>query len=298
MFKIMIVDDSPHIAHYLSDLIDWEDYDCILTGVYTNSRNLLADAAKDIPDVVFSDIAMPGVDGLELAEKLYGLNPALKIILISGYSEFAYAKRALELHVYDYLLKPVQLQQLQQLMKKLLAELKQEEIQRHKLSLEESQKKLHYRASLTHYLSRLLFHTSSEEKICAELLRLGFPLSAPYHLSIASLNLCIPPDSYIYNRWEKYQEKNLHNPAVIVDTNHSNSNKQYEQQIRIAKEVLHSRMVDPDLHKLVKGFMIESYIEPGNQKIGGKHIYGKSITDPCLGWDESEELLYTIAEMC
>lgn len=98
--------------------------------------------------------------------------------------------------------------------------------------------------------------------------------------------------------WEKYQEKNLQNPAVIVDTNHSNSNKKYEQQVRIAKEVLHSRMVDPELHKLVKGFMIESYIEPGNQKIGGNHIYGKSITDPCLGWEESERLLYTIAEMC
>lgn len=98
--------------------------------------------------------------------------------------------------------------------------------------------------------------------------------------------------------WEKYQAKDLQNPAVIVDTNHSNSNKQYEQQVRIAKEILHSRMVDQDLHKLVKGLMIESYIEPGCQKIGGDHIYGKSITDPCLGWDESEKLLYTIAEMC
>ena len=97
---------------------------------------------------------------------------------------------------------------------------------------------------------------------------------------------------------EKYQEKDLKNPAVIVDTNHSNSNKQYDQQVRIAKEVLHSRNVDTELHKLVKGLMIESYIEPGNQKIGGDHIYGKSITDPCLGWDESEKLLYTIAELC
>ena len=95
-----------------------------------------------------------------------------------------------------------------------------------------------------------------------------------------------------------YKERNLKNPAVVVDANHSNSNKKYEQQVRIAKEVLHSRMVDPELHKLVKGFMIESYIEPGNQKIGGNHIYGKSITDPCLGWEESEKLLYTIAEMC
>ena len=78
--------------------------------------------------------------------------------------------------------------------------------------------------------------------------------------------------------WEKYQEKNLQNPAVIIDTNHSNSNKQYEQQIRIAKEVLHSRLVDPELKTLVKGLMIESYIEPGNQKIG-EHCYGKSITE-------------------
>ncbi|MBQ0000904.1 MAG: 3-deoxy-7-phosphoheptulonate synthase [Clostridiales bacterium] len=97
---------------------------------------------------------------------------------------------------------------------------------------------------------------------------------------------------------EKYFQKNLANPAVIVDTNHSNSGKKYDQQVRIAKEVLHSRRMSSDLHKLVKGLMIESYIEPGNQKIGGEHIYGKSITDPCLGWKESEELLYTIAEMC
>lgn len=97
---------------------------------------------------------------------------------------------------------------------------------------------------------------------------------------------------------EKYQAKNLKNPAVIVDANHSNSSKQYEQQVRITREVLHSRLVDPELYSLVKGVMIESYIESGCQKIGGDHIYGKSITDPCLGWEESEKLLYTIAEMC
>ncbi len=87
---------------------------------------------------------------------------------------------------------------------------------------------------------------------------------------------------------------------MIVDTNHSNSNKHYEQQVAYhpASEVLHSRQVDPELHSMVKGLMIESYIEPGNQKIGGDHIYGKSITDACLGWDESEKLLYTIAENC
>ena len=77
--------------------------------------------------------------------------------------------------------------------------------------------------------------------------------------------------------FEKYSAKNLKNMATIVDTNHSNSNKQYEQQIRIAKEVLHSRQVDSDVRGLVKGLMIESYIEPGNQKIGPNHVYGNPL---------------------
>lgn len=97
---------------------------------------------------------------------------------------------------------------------------------------------------------------------------------------------------------EMYGERDLANPAVIIDSNHSNSGKKYEQQIRIVKEVLHSRLVSKDIRQLVKGVMIESYIEPGNQKIGPNHVYGKSITDPCLGWDETEKLLYTITELC
>ncbi len=96
---------------------------------------------------------------------------------------------------------------------------------------------------------------------------------------------------------ELYAEKNLKNPACVVDTNHSNSNKQYLEQIRIAKEVLHSRRYSDDIHKLVKGLMIESYIEDGSQKIHD-HVYGKSITDPCLGWEKTERLLYEIAETC
>lgn len=92
-----------------------------------------------------------------------------------------------------------------------------------------------------------------------------------------------------------YGARNLKNPACIVDTNHSNSNKQYKEQIRIAKEVLHSRRHSHDIRTLVKGLMIESYIEAGSQKIG-ERCYGKSITDPCLGWEDTERLLYDIAE--
>ena len=93
-----------------------------------------------------------------------------------------------------------------------------------------------------------------------------------------------------------YKERNLKNPAVVVDANHSNSNKQYAEQVRIAKEVLHSRRHSDDIRHLVKGLMIESYIEDGNQPIGGG-CYGKSITDPCLGWEKSERLIYEIADL-
>ena len=94
---------------------------------------------------------------------------------------------------------------------------------------------------------------------------------------------------------ELFAEKNLKNPAVIVDTNHSNSGKKYLEQVRIANEVMHSARHSEDIRRIVKGFMIESYIEDGAQKIG-EGGYGKSITDPCLGWEKSKELIYTIAE--
>ena len=95
---------------------------------------------------------------------------------------------------------------------------------------------------------------------------------------------------------EKYAQSQLPNPALIVDTNHSNSGKQYEQQIRIAKEVLHSARHSSDIGKLLKGLMIESYLEDGCQSFDGG-VYGKSITDPCLGWAKTERLIYDIAEL-
>lgn len=96
-----------------------------------------------------------------------------------------------------------------------------------------------------------------------------------------------------------YEKRSLANPAAIIDTNHSNSGKRYLEQIRISKEILHSRNYNADIKKLVKGLMIESYIEDGSQKIGdGEHVYGKSITDPCLGWEKSEALIYDIYKQC
>lgn len=97
--------------------------------------------------------------------------------------------------------------------------------------------------------------------------------------------------------YELYEERELVNPAAVIDANHNNSGKKYAEQIRIVGEVLHSRRHSNNIRKLVKGVMVESYIEEGCQRIGDG-IYGKSITDPCLGWKDSEELIYYIAENC
>lgn len=96
--------------------------------------------------------------------------------------------------------------------------------------------------------------------------------------------------------YERYEKQDLKNKAVIVDTNHSNSGKKWMEQIRIAKEVLHSCRHNEDIRKMVKGLMIESYIEDGCQKIG-EGIYGKSITDPCIGWEKTERLILDIADV-
>ena len=100
----------------------------------------------------------------------------------------------------------------------------------------------------------------------------------------------------LYHLWETYQNSGLANPGVVVDTNHANSGKQPLEQVRIAKEVLHSMRHNNDIANLVKGLMIESYIEDGAQKIG-ECTYGKSITDPCLGWEKTEKLIYDMADV-
>ena len=97
---------------------------------------------------------------------------------------------------------------------------------------------------------------------------------------------------------EMYEKWKLKNPAVIVDVNHSNSSKQYKEQIRIVSEVMHSRNYNPELKRLVKGVMIESYLVEGRQDIAENLVYGQSITDPCIGWEDTQRLIYDIAEKC
>ena len=95
---------------------------------------------------------------------------------------------------------------------------------------------------------------------------------------------------------DMYEKMDVVHPAAIIDTNHSNSGKKFKEQIRIAKEVMHNRQISSEIRGLVKGLMIESYIEDGAQKVG-EHCYGKSITDPCLGWEKTEKLIYELADL-
>ncbi|MBR5447273.1 MAG: 3-deoxy-7-phosphoheptulonate synthase [Clostridia bacterium] len=94
---------------------------------------------------------------------------------------------------------------------------------------------------------------------------------------------------------ELYEKSGLVNPSIIVDTNHNNSGKKYLEQIRIAKDIVYSRNQNADIKKIVKGLMIESYIEDGAQGVC-EHVFGKSITDPCLGWEKTERLVFDIAD--
>ncbi len=101
----------------------------------------------------------------------------------------------------------------------------------------------------------------------------------------------------LYSLYETYQASGLKNPAVIVDTNHANSGKKYLEQPRIAKEILHSARYSSEVRSIVKGLMIESYLVDGTQKISDHEVYGQSITDPCIGWEKTERLIYDIADV-
>jgi 3-deoxy-7-phosphoheptulonate synthase len=96
--------------------------------------------------------------------------------------------------------------------------------------------------------------------------------------------------------YNEYSARKLNNMAVIIDANHANSGKKYYEQTRICKDVLHTCRHSAEIKSMVKGFMIESYIEDGTQKIG-EGVYGKSITDPCLGWEKTERLIYDLADI-
>lgn len=215
MFKLMIADDNKYILQDLCQNVDWERFDLELLGAYNDGQELLSAAKEQMPDVVITDIVMPLIDGFELTSLLYELNPRVKVIFISGHTEFEYATNALKLHVFDYLIKPVQHDQLAEIMTKVLAQLQHEQEQDMLLSKTRSQLTHYRRTSLAHYISRLLFYPNSESQIRKELDSMGLVLPKPFELYVACFRLQQAskedlPESYIYSVTEQ------NTPDIII----------------------------------------------------------------------------------
>ena len=134
MFKLMIAEDNPYQLDEIADIIDWEDYDISLSGMFTNGKDLIKNAMVEQPDIVLTDISMPIMGGIEVAEKIRSMFPYIPVIFMSSYSEFEYAKAALDLDVIGYILKPIQREQIKEVMQ--LALTKLQEVQRQKIEKE------------------------------------------------------------------------------------------------------------------------------------------------------------------
>lgn len=189
MYKLMIADDNPYILQELCEITDWENFDFDLIGTFRNGKELLHAASEDMPELVITDISMPGMDGLQLSSRLYQMNPNIKIIFISEHSEFEYAKKALNLHVFDYVLKPIQLPQLIEVMEKVLEQLQKEQRQFFEQKKHLSQQIFFQKSSLFHYVARLFFHADDEKHIRKEFSQLGVALSEASRVCVACYKL-------------------------------------------------------------------------------------------------------------
>ena len=210
MFKLMIADDSPYVLQTLMENTDWENFDFDLIGAYRDGKTLLEAARTTMPDLVITDISMPGMDGIQLSSQLYQLYPNIKIIFISEHSEFEYVKKALNLHIFDYILKPICTEQLTEVMKKVLLQLQKEQRQQFEQQAARSQQDCFRKAALLHYASRLLFRTDSEVQVRREFEKLGILLPEHFHLYLVcyalsqSLSTCklANPHSYFQSLLE------------------------------------------------------------------------------------------------
>ena len=195
MFKLMIADDNPHTLLGLSEGTDWEKFDFILTGVFQNGKDLLEAARSDMPDLVITDISMPQMDGITLTSELYRLKSDIKIIFISSYSEFDYARTALKLRIFDYILKPIQINQLEEVMSQLLERLNREHLEYFEQQQSKVRQEYFRKTALSHYISRLLFHVNDEQSMQEKVQQLGLPLQDNTYFCVVCYVLDTPSDS-------------------------------------------------------------------------------------------------------
>lgn len=192
MFKLMIADDNPYILEELCNVIDWEDFDMCISGTFPNGRALLDAARENMPDVVLTDISMPVMDGISLATALRQLSSDVKIIFISSYADFSYAQKALQMQVFEYILKPFDNEQLSLTMGRTLKELQTEYYQRFEQKRTLQQVETFRTLALEKYMSELLYHSIEDSLVLPELTALEFNPGSSYRLLLA---LVTPDDA-------------------------------------------------------------------------------------------------------
>jgi len=187
MLKIMIADDNPFYLQEICELVDWEEFDMQVIGSYTSGTSLYNAAKKSVPDVILTDIYMPGMDGLELAVALKALSEDIKIVLISSYSEFEYAQKALQMKLNGYLIKPVKKEALISLMKTMQEDILRERMRQ--FQRESNLKEIYNlrEVALEGYLRELLYHSVSENVIQKQLEKLQFSLPISGKIKVACI---------------------------------------------------------------------------------------------------------------
>ena len=192
MFKLMIADDNPYALGELRDMVDWEEFDLSLIGSFRNGKELLTAAQKELPDVVITDINMPLLDGVALTAALRSLSSHIKIVFLSNHSDFEYMQQALQLHIFDYLLKPFDSQRLAEVMKNVVQELCNERLQRFESAQFLQQAEAHRIRAMEHYMGKLLLQPEDPELIRCKLGELNYELQENYLLRIAHVVLSSP----------------------------------------------------------------------------------------------------------
>ena len=189
MFQLMIADDNPFILKELCNDTDWEDFDLDITGTFSNGKALLDAARTNMPDVILTDISMPIMDGISLAAAIRDLSSDVKIIFISSYADFEYARKALSMSISGYILKPLEPQQLQKVMNNVLNELRRENFRRFERDRSLHQIETLRSIALENYMAELLYHSKENSLVMAQLKELQFILFPDYELQVASVAL-------------------------------------------------------------------------------------------------------------
>lgn len=192
MFKLMIADDNPYTLLELRDIVDWEEFDLNLVGSFSNGRDLLNAAQEDMPDIVITDISMPILNGIALADALRELKPEIKIVFLSNYSDFEYLQKAIHLHISDYMLKPLDSAQLSTVMRNLVHDLCEERLQYFKNAQHLSQAEFFRSQAIENCLERLLYHSDDDSKVRERLAHLSYPLPDPVFIRVVHVALAKP----------------------------------------------------------------------------------------------------------